>query len=125
MKDFIKDESDRLKIRTNYLHSAERRQKRLKKEKKKGSDSRNHHDPKRLTEIKRLFESKKKELESQEAKLLLKFLETYPGADVMMPCIEMLWAFLTWLKEKAYHVIDERDVFCVPFSHLVRYKNLK
>jgi len=123
LKDFIKDESDRLKIRSNYLRSAERRQKL--KNKQKGPGSRKPSDPKRISELKRLFDSKKKEMESQEAKLLLKFLETYPGADVMMPCIEMLWSFLRWLKEKGYHIIDERDVYCLPFSHLVRYRGLK
>jgi len=109
LKDFITNEKKRMKLNR----------------KKGGSGSQKPSDPKRKAEAKRLFNSKKDELESKEAKLMLKFLETYPGADVMKPCLEMLWAFLRWLKEKGYHVIDERDVYCMPFSHLVRYKGLK
>ena len=80
---------------------------------------------KHKAEAKHLLDSKKDELKSQQGQLLLKFLETYPSADVTLACCEMVWSFLTWLKEKGYHVIDERDVYCLPFSHLVRYKDLK
>jgi len=80
---------------------------------------------KRMTEAKHLLKSKQKELDSQEARLLLRFLETYPPADATLAACEMVWAFIQWLKEKRYHVIQEETVFCVPFSHLVEKKKLK
>lgn len=97
----------------------------MKNKKKKGPDDRNRTDPKRKSELKRLFDSKKDELKSQQGQLLLKFLETYPSADAALQCCEMVWSFLTWLKEKGYHIIDGKTVFCFPFSKLVRLKDLK
>jgi len=38
---------------------------------------------------------------------------------------EMTWAFIQWLKERRLYVVNADEVFCVPFSHLVRPADLK
>jgi len=72
-----------------------------------------------MTEVKRLIKNRAKELESQEAKLFLKFAETYPQADLKIDTALGIWNFLLFLKEKDFYIIDGKTVFCVPFSHLV------
>lgn len=96
----------------------------MRDKKKKGPETRKPADPKRKAETKRLFDSKKKELESQEAQLLLKFLETWTE-PTKEDQLNFLWKFMFWLKEKGYHIIDGQTVFCFPFSKLVRLKGLK
>lgn len=92
--------------------------------KEKGPAAVKQTGPRRKAEAKRLLKSKQKELESQESRLMLDFFATWtePVSEQMA---QFLWQFLKFLKEKDYHVIDERTVYCFPFSHLVRYKNLK
>lgn len=113
-RDFIKKTNLRLKRRSE-----------LKDKKKKGPDAVKQPDPKRMTEIKRLLQPRIKELESQEAQLIMKFAETYPPADLTLSCCEMLWAFLQWLRKHNYHIVSHNKVFCVPFSHLADPSKLK
>lgn len=101
------------------------RRSRLNEKKEKGSPALQHNDPSRKTEVKRFLKSKKKELESPEAQLFLNFLATWPLADVTLLACEMTWGFIQWLKKAGYHIIDERTVFCIPFSHLVKKADLK
>ena len=80
---------------------------------------------KRRTEVKRLLKTRQRELESQEAQIFLKFAEVYPQADLTLPVAEAVWAFIFFLKKSGYHIINGRTVFCFPFSHIVKLKNLK
>lgn len=93
---------------------------------KKGPEVRKLTGPKRMAWAKRLLESKKRELESQEARAFLEFMRDYPFADeISLSCAELLWAFLVWLRSKKIHLVDEHEVFCFPFSKLVAKKDLK
>jgi len=93
---------------------------------KRGLGEINQPSPQRLTgKIKRLVKDKAKELESPEARLFLKFAEIYPPADLTLHVAEGVWSFIQFLKERGYLVIHGEDVFCVPFSHLVKRKDLK
>jgi len=95
------------------------------KDKQKGSGSRNHPDPKLKVEAKRLLKSRQKELESQEAQLLMRFLEAHPEIDATLQTSETLWTFLRFLKKNGYSIVHRNDIFCVPFSHLVDPTKLK
>lgn len=95
------------------------------KERKKGSTSRNRIDPKRLAETKRLLDSKKKELDSQEYQMLVKFMEAHPEIHLTLPVAEALWAFMAFIRKSGHVLVDEREVFCVSFSRLVKKANLK
>jgi len=95
------------------------------RKKKKGPEGRNRSDPKRKDESKRLFNSKKKELETQEAKLFLKFAEIYPPADMKIDVALAIWDFLKFLKKEGYLIVHDNDLFVIPFSHLVKLKDLK
>jgi len=79
----------------------------------------------RKADAKRLLHSKGLAIESPEGKIIAEFLETYPSSSTTILSLEMLWFFLAWLKSKKIHLVDSQDVFCVPFSYLVRCKDLK
>ena len=106
MIDFIKSEKERRKI-------------------KKGSASRNRTDPKRKAEAKHQIKDRIKELETQEARLLLDFMATRPPDELTLNRLELLWTFIHWLKKIGYHIIDGQAVFCFPFDRLVKFKDLK
>jgi len=55
------------------------------KEKNKGPAAAKPIGPKRKAEAKRFLKSKQEELNSQEARLFLKFAETHPQADPTLP----------------------------------------
>lgn len=94
------------------------------KDKKKGSAAVKQTDPKRMTEAKRLLDSKIKEIKSQESLLLFLFVENYPKVlTESMLC--MIWKFMEFLKKSGYHIIDGKDVFCFPFSKMIKLKDLK
>ena len=95
------------------------------RKKKKGAEVGKHTAPKRKDKTERLIDSKRKELETQEAFLFLKFAESYPPADMKIEVALAVWNFLEFLKKSGYEIIHEQTVFCVPFSHLVKFKGLK
>ena len=117
------NKSDREYLRKTNLRLE--RGEELKDEKKKGSSPVKVNDPKRMANAKRLFNSKKDELKSQQGQLLLRFLETYPSADATLQCCEMVWSFLTWLKEKGYLIVHDSDLLVAPFSKFAKLKDLK
>ena len=94
--------------------------------KEKGAEVGKHTAPKRKDKSKRLLNSKLKELESPEAQILLAFLRDYPLANEMsLDSAELLWSFIVWLDLKKIRLVDEREVFCFPFSKLVRKGKLR
>ena len=81
-------------------------------------------DPQRMTEIKRLLDSKKKELDSQGAQLLLKFLGVHPEINTTLAITKALWSFLKFLKSSRFYIISEEEVFCFPLNKMVRLSKL-
>lgn len=80
----------------------------MKERKKKGPETRKPADPKRKREAKRLFNSKRKELETQEAQLFLKFAESYPLADLKIDAALAVWNFLKFLKDNDYIILGAK-----------------
>lgn len=80
----------------------------MKDKKKKGPETRKPADPKRKREAKRLFNSKKRELEMQEAQLFLKFAESYPPTDLKIDAALAVWNFLKFLKDNDYIILDAK-----------------
>ena len=109
MIDFIKSEKGRKKLNR----------------KNKGPETRKPAHPKRMAKAKRLFNSKKDELMSQGAKLLMRFLEDHPEVDPTLAIAEGLWAFIRWLKEKEYSIVHANDLLVAPFSKFAKLKDLK
>ena len=97
----------------------------MKDKKKKGPAASEQTGPKHKAKAKHILKDRIKELDSQEARLLLSFLETYPPGDATLTACEMTWTFIKWLKEKRFYIIQEEAVFCVPFHRLVNLENLK
>jgi len=91
------------------------------RKKKKGPETRKPPGPKRMTEVKRLVNFKQVKRKNQG--LLLKFDKDHP--DLTFDDAITILAFIRWLENNDYHIINGREVFCVPFSHLVRKKDLK
>lgn len=97
----------------------------MREKKTRGPEADQQTGPKHMAAAKRLLKCKKKEVESPEARLLLSFLGSYPPGDTTLRGCEMTWAFIQWLKERRLYVVSADDVFCVPFSHLAKEKDLK
>ncbi len=93
-------------------------------EKKRGPLNGEPRDPQRKNESKRLLNSKVAEIESQESLLLFLFVANY-SKILTEPMVELIWDFMEFLKSHGYYIINEKEVFCVPLSHLVRKKDLK
>jgi hypothetical protein len=93
-------------------------------EKKRGPLNCEPRDPQRKNESKRLLNSKIAEIKSQESLLLFLFVANY-SKILTEPMVELIWDFMEFLKSHGYYIINEKEVFCVPLSHLVRKKDLK
>lgn len=72
----------------------------------------------------RLLNSKIRETQSQESLLLFLFAENY-SKTLTEPMAELAWEFMEFLKSTGYCIVNEKEVFCFPFSHLVEKKKLK
>lgn len=94
-------------------------------EKKRGPESLRPTGPQRKDEnLKRRLDSKIREVQSQESLLLFLFVENY-SKILTEPMVKLAWEFMEFLKAHGYYIINEKEVFCVPLSHLVREKDLK
>lgn len=90
-------------------------------ERKAGPVARKPTGPKRITrKVKRLLDFRKKELDSQESRLLLKFLGVHPEIDTPLATVEALWSFLKFLKKSRLCIISKEEVFCFPLAKMVR-----
>jgi len=96
----------------------------MRNEKKRGPGTRKPSGPQRLVETKRLLDSKIAEIKSQESLLLFLFVG-YRSGILTEPMVELIWEFMEFLKSGGYYIVNEKEVFCVPFSHLVKEKDLK
>ena len=88
------------------------------REKKRGGEVRKHTPPKREDESKRLLDSTLREIKSQESLLLFLFVANC-SKILSEPMIELVWEFLEFLKSEGYRIVNEKEVFCFPFSKLV------
>ncbi|GAI64819.1 unnamed protein product [marine sediment metagenome] len=97
----------------------------MRKEKKRGPESGLPTGPQRKGQsLKRRLDSKIREVESQET--LLMFLFVANCSEILPePMVKLIWEFMEFLKSNGYLIINEKEVFCVPLSHLVRKKDLK
>jgi hypothetical protein len=93
-------------------------------EKKRGPGSRQPTGPKRKDQTKRPFKFRENELKSQESLLLFLFVENC-SKILTEPMIELIWNFMEFLKSTGYHIVNEKEVFCFPFSKLARKGDLK
>jgi len=91
------------------------------KEKKKRPDAVKQPDPKRMAEAKRLLNSKRVSEENQC--LLLKFDKDCPG--ITFRNADGVITFVRWLEDRRYQIINEKEVFCFPFSKMVKLSELK
>jgi len=96
----------------------------MRDKKKRGLANRKPTSPQRRLETKRQLDSKIAEVKSQESLLLFLFVENY-SKILTEPMVELIWEFMDFLKSCGYYIINEKEVFCVLFSHLVRRKDLK
>ncbi|MBA7633430.1 hypothetical protein ES703_40996 [subsurface metagenome] len=93
-------------------------------EKKSGPLNCEPKDPQRKDESKRLLNSKIAEIKSQESLLLFLFVAN--RSEILPePMVKLIWEFMDFLKSHGYYIMNEKEVFCVPLSHLVRKKDLK
>jgi len=83
----------------------------LKDKKKKGPAAGKPIGPKRKAEAKRFLKSKQEELNSQEARLFLKFAETHPQAELTLSVVGAIWNFLKFLKMKAITLLMKKLFF--------------
>jgi len=80
--------------------------------------------PKRKDKAERLFEFREKELKSQESLLLFLFVANH-SEILAEPMVELIWNFMEFLKSNGYYIVNEKEVFCFPFSKLVCKGDLK
>lgn len=74
--------------------------------------------------VKRLLHSKIQEFDNQESKIFLKFLDKQPEAVLKRDAVELVWAFIMFLKNSGYHILHENTIFCMPLTRLVKMKDL-
>ena len=118
--DFLEQASKKATMQKKYL-----RRPKLKERKKKEPATVKSTSSLRKADAKRFLHSKGIDLQSPEAKIIMEFLETYPSTNTTIAGLEMLLFFLSWLKSKKIHLVDNHTVFCFPFSRLIKLGDLK
>lgn len=96
----------------------------MRNEKKRGLANCPSTSPQRRLETKRQLDSKIAEIKSQESLLLFLFVENCPKI-LTEPMIELVWEFMEFLRSHGYFIVNEREVFCVPFGKLACKADLK
>ncbi len=74
--------------------------------------------------VKRLLHSKKREFDSRESQLFLKFLGTQPDPILKHDAVELVWKFIMFLKSSGYHVLHGNTIFCMPLTRMIKMKDL-
>ena len=74
--------------------------------------------------IKRLLHSKIRKHDSQESQLFLKFLATQPDSTLQHEKVELVWTFITYLKNNGFHILHGNTIFCMPLTRLIKIKDL-
>ena len=94
------------------------------RKKKRGPASGQPTGPQRKDRSRRLLDSKIAEIKSQQSLLLFLFVANC-SKILTEPMVEMLWEFMEFLGSHGYSIVSEREIFCIPFSHLVCVADLK
>jgi len=74
--------------------------------------------------VRRLLHSKIRKQDSQESQLFLKFLATQPDTILKRDTVELVWTFITYLKNNGYYILHGNTIFCMPLSRLIKIKDL-
>jgi len=74
--------------------------------------------------VKRLLHSKMGELDNRESQLFLKFLATQPEPTLKRDAVELVWAFIMFLKTSGYHILHGNTIFCMPLTRMIKMKDL-
>jgi hypothetical protein len=98
--------------------------KKMRDKKKRGLANRKPASPQRRLETKRQLDSKIAEIKSQQSLLLFLFVANC-SEILTEPMVEMLWEFMEFLKAHGYKIINEKEIFVIPFSKLVCVADLK
>jgi len=75
--------------------------------------------------IKHLLPSKIRKDDHQESQLFLKFLATQPDSTLQHDKVELVWTFITYLRNNGYHILHGNTIFCMPLTRLVKIKDLE
>jgi len=81
--------------------------------KKKGSDT------VKLNPIDRFLKPTKQELKSKDGLIFLEFIKAHKRVKFSLGTIKTLWDFIKYLRANGYYIINENNIYCVSFSHLV------
>lgn len=74
--------------------------------------------------VKRLLHAKIREFDNRESQLFLKFLGTQPDTILNHNAVELVWAFIMFLKSSGYHVLHGNTIFCMPLTRMIKMKDL-
>jgi len=82
-------------------------------------------DTVKLNPIDHFLKPTKQELKSKDGLIFLEFLKAHERIKFSLGTIETIWGFIKFLRANGYYIVNENNVFCVPFSHLVDQSELK
>jgi len=74
--------------------------------------------------IKRLLHSKIQRNDYRESQLFLKFLAKQPETILKRDKVELVWAFVMYLKASGYHILHGNTIFCMPLTRMIKMKDL-
>ena len=74
--------------------------------------------------VKHILHSKIRNFDNRESQLFLKFLASQPDAILKRDAVELVWAFIMFLKTSGYHILHGNTIFCMPLTRLVKMKDL-
>jgi len=74
--------------------------------------------------VKRLLHSKIRIDDYQESQVFLKFLAEQPESVLKHDVVEVVWAFIMFLKKNGYHILHGNTIFCMPLTRMIKMKDL-
>ena len=74
--------------------------------------------------IKRLLHSKIQRNDYRESQLFLKLLAKQPETILKRDKVELVWAFVMYLKASGYHILHGNTIFCMPLTRMIKMKDL-
>jgi len=74
--------------------------------------------------VKRLLHSKMGELDNQGSQLFLEFLDKQADPVLKRDAVELVWAFIMFLKNSGYHILHGNTIFCMPLTRMIKMKDL-
>ena len=74
--------------------------------------------------VKRILHSKIRKFDNGESQLFLKFLASQPEPTLKRDAVELVWAFIMFLKNSGYHILHGDTIFCMPLTRMIKMKDL-